>query len=116
LAPLPGRRLGASAIFIVLVTLLKWSLQVFHEPLFELPFFCRYTLPMALLIVATYACFCFIPEMIFRGAIQNSPIHFLTGPFARTRVVLTTTLIVFAAHLHLKSPVLPLLVIVPNIF
>ncbi len=98
------------------MTLLKWSLQVFHEPLFELPFFCRYTLPMALLIVATYACFCFIPEMIFRGAIQNSPIHFLTGPFARTRVVLTTTLIVFAAHLHLKSLVLPLLVIVPNIF
>ena len=108
-----------SAIFIVLVTLLKWSLleaQVFHEPLFELPFFHRYTLPLAFLIVATYACFCFIQEMIFRGAIQNSLIHFLTGPFARTRVVLTTTLIVFAAHLHLKSLVLPLLVIVPNIF
>ena len=108
-----------SAIFVALVTLLKWSLleaQVFHEPLFELPFFHRYTLPMAFLIVATYACFCFIQEMIFRGAIQNSLIHFLTGPFARTRVVLTTTLIVFAAHLHLKSLVLPLLVIVPNIF
>ena len=108
-----------SAIFVALVTLLKWSLleaQVFHEPLFELPFFHRYTLPMAFLIVATYACFCFIQEVIFRGAIQNSLIHFLTGPFARTRVVLTTTLIVFAAHLHLKSLVLPLLVIVPNIF
>jgi CRP-like cAMP-binding protein/membrane protease YdiL (CAAX protease family) len=108
-----------SAIFVALVTLLKWALletQVFHEPLFELPFFHRYTLPLALLIVATYACFCFIQEMIFRGAIQNSLIHFLTGPFARTRVVLTTTLIVVAAHLHLKSLVLPLLVIVPNIF
>jgi CRP-like cAMP-binding protein len=108
-----------SAIFVVLVTLVKWSLletQVFHEPLFELPFFHRYTLPLAILIVATYACFCFIQEMIFRGAIQNSLIHFLTGPFVKTRVVLTTTLIVFAAHLHLKSLVLPLLVIVPNIF
>jgi CRP/FNR family transcriptional regulator, cyclic AMP receptor protein len=108
-----------SAIFVVLVTLLKWSLleaEVFHEPLFELPFFHRYTLPLAFLIVATYACFCFIQEMIFRGAIQNSLIHFLTGPFVKTRVVLTTTLIVFAAHLHLKSLVLPLLVIVPNIF
>jgi hypothetical protein len=108
-----------SAIFVVLVTLLKWSLleaEVFHEPLFELPFFHRYTLPLAVLIVATYACFCFIQEMIFRGAIQNSLIHFLTGPFVKTRVVLTTTLIVFAAHLHLKSLVLPLLVIVPNIF
>jgi CRP/FNR family transcriptional regulator, cyclic AMP receptor protein len=108
-----------SAIFIVLVTLLKWGLleaRIFHEPLFELPFFHRYTLLFGLLIVATYACFCFIQEMIFRGAIQNSLIHFLTGRFARTRVVLTTTLIVFAAHLHLKSLVLPLLVIVPNIF
>jgi CRP/FNR family transcriptional regulator, cyclic AMP receptor protein len=108
-----------SAIFVALVTLLKWSLleaEVFHEPLFELPFFHRYTLPLAFLIVATYACFCFIQEMIFRGAIQNSLIHFLTGPFAKTRVVLTTTLIVFAVHLHLKSLVLPLLVIVPNIF
>jgi CRP/FNR family transcriptional regulator, cyclic AMP receptor protein len=108
-----------SAIFVALVTLLKWSLletEIFHEPLFELPFFHRYTLPLAFLIVATYACFCFIQEMIFRGAIQNSLIHFLTGPFAKTRVVLTTTLIVFAAHLHLKSLVLPLLVIVPNIF
>jgi CRP-like cAMP-binding protein len=108
-----------SAIFVALVTLLKWALletHVYQEPLFELPFFHRYTLPLGLLIVATYACFCFIQEMIFRGAIQNSLIHFLTGPFARKRVVLTTTLIVFAAHLHLKSLVLPLLVIVPNIF
>ena len=108
-----------SAIFVALVTLLKWCLletRTFRGPLFELPFFHRYTLPLALVIVATYACFCFIQEMIFRGAIQNSLIHFLTGPFARTRVVLTTTLIVFAAHLHLKSLVLPLLVIVPNIF
>jgi CRP-like cAMP-binding protein len=108
-----------SAIFVALVTLLKWCLletRTFRGPLFELPFFHRYTLPLALLIVAIYACFCFIQEMIFRGAIQNSLIHFLTGPFARTRVVLTTTLIVFAAHLHLKSLVLPLLVIVPNIF
>jgi CRP-like cAMP-binding protein len=108
-----------SAVFIALVTLLKWGLletEVFHGPLFELPFFHRYTLPLAILIVVTYACFCFIQEMIFRGAIQNSLIHFLTGPFVRTRVVLTTTLIVFAAHLHLKSLVLPLLVIVPNIF
>jgi CRP-like cAMP-binding protein len=117
--PCLGDALIQSAIFVVLVTLVKWSLletQVFHEPLFELPFFHRYTLPLALLVVATYACFCFIQEMIFRGAIQNSLIHFLTGPFAKTRVVLTTTLIVFAAHLHLKSLVLPLLVIVPNIF
>jgi CRP/FNR family transcriptional regulator, cyclic AMP receptor protein len=108
-----------SAIFVALVTLLKWGLletEVFHGPLFQLPFFHRDTLPLAILIVVTYACFCFIQEMIFRGAIQNSLIHFLTGPFVRTRVVLTTTLIVFAAHLHLKSLVLPLLVIVPNIF
>ena len=108
-----------SAIFVALVTLLKWGLletRIFHGRLFELPFFHRYTLPLALVIVATYACFCFIQEVIFRGAIQNSLIHFLTGPFARTRVILTTTLIVFAAHLHLKSLILPLLVIVPNIF
>jgi CRP/FNR family transcriptional regulator, cyclic AMP receptor protein len=108
-----------SAIFIALVTLLKWGLletKVFQEPLFAFPFFHRYKLTLAILIIVTYACFCFIQEMIFRGAIQNSLIHFLTGPFARTRVVLTTTLIVFAAHLHLKSLVLPLLVIVPNIF
>jgi CRP/FNR family transcriptional regulator, cyclic AMP receptor protein len=108
-----------SAIFVALVTLLKWGLletEVFHEPLFAFPFFHRDKLTWAILIIVTYACFCFIQEMIFRGAIQNSLIHFLTGPFARTRVVLTTTLIVFAAHLHLKSLVLPLLVIVPNIF
>ena len=108
-----------SAIFIALVTLLKWGLlelKIFQEPLFELPFFHRYPLPFAILIAAIYACFCFIQEMIFRGAIQNSLIHFLTGPFVKTRVVLTTTLIVFAAHLHLKSLILPLLVILPNIF
>ena len=108
-----------SAVFIALVTLLKWGLlelKIFQEPLFELPFFHRYSLPFAILIVAIYACFCFIQEMIFRGAIQNSLIHFLTGPFVKTRVVLTTTLIVFAAHLHLKSLILPLLVILPNIF
>jgi CRP-like cAMP-binding protein len=108
-----------SAIFILLVTLLKWSLLefgIFNEPVFELPFFHRYALPFAILIVATYASFCFIQEVIFRGAIQNSLIHFLTGPFVKTRVVLTTTLIVFAAHLHLKSLILPLLVILPNIF
>jgi membrane protease YdiL (CAAX protease family) len=101
------------------VTLLKWGLLEFRisqEPLFELPFFYRYSLPFAILIVATYGCFCFIQEVIFRGAIQNSLIHFLTGPFVKTRVVLTTTLIVFAAHLHLKSLILPLLVILPNIF
>jgi CRP-like cAMP-binding protein len=108
-----------SATFIALVTLLKWSLlelNIFQEPLFELPFFHRYSLPLAILIVVIYTCFCFIQEMIFRGAIQNSLIHFLTGPFVKTRVVLTTTLIVFAAHLHLKSMILPLLVILPNIF
>ncbi len=108
-----------TAIFIALVTLLKWGLlelKIFHQPLFELPFFHRYSLPFAILIVAIYVSFCFIQEMIFRGAIQNSLIHFLTGPFAKTRVVFTTTLIVFAAHLHLKSLILPLLVILPNIF
>ena len=108
-----------SAIFVVLVTLLKWGLlefRIFDEPLFELPFFHRYALPFAILIVATYTFFCFVQEVILRGAIQNSLIHFLTGPFTKTRVVLTTTLIAFAAHLDLKSLILPLLVILPNIF
>jgi CRP-like cAMP-binding protein len=108
-----------SAVFVVLVTLLKWGLlesRVLQQPLFGLPVFHRYSLPLAILIVAIYVCFCFIQEVIFRGAVQNSLIHFLTGPFAKTRVVLTTTLIVFAAHLHLKSLILPLLVILPNIF
>jgi hypothetical protein len=101
------------------MTLLKWGLlelKLFQEPLFEFPFFHRYSLPFAIMIVATYACFCFIQEVIFRGAIQNSLIHFVTGRFLKTRVVSTTTLIVFAAHLHLKSLILPLLVILPNIF
>ena len=90
-----------SAIFIALVTLLKWGLlelNIFQEPLFELPFFHRYSLPLAILIVVIYTCFCFIQEMIsvapFRIRLSISD-----GPFVKTRVVLTTTLIVFAAHL-----------------
>jgi len=49
-----------SAVFILFMTFLKWGLLelgIFQEPLFELPFFYRYSLPFAILIVATYSGF-----------------------------------------------------------
>jgi hypothetical protein len=64
----------------------------------------------------TYSLFCILQEIILRSALQHSLIHFLTGRFAKTRIIATTTLIAAATHLHLKSLAFPLLIIVPNIF
>lgn len=57
-----------------------------------------------------------LQEIILRSALQHSLIHFLTGRFAKTRIIATTTLITAATHLHMKSLVFPLLIIIPNIF
>ena len=74
------------------------------------------SLSLALTIALTYSVFCILQEIILRSAVQHSLMHFLTGRFAKTRIIATTTLIAAATHLHMKSLVFPLLIIVPNIF
>lgn len=96
----------------MLLTLLKWGLLelgILREALFGLPFFERYSFLFALLIIAIYSCFCFIQEIILRGAVQASLMHFVTGRFAKLRVISTTTLIAMAAHMHLKEIICQLL-------
>jgi hypothetical protein len=108
-----------TAIFIALLTLLKWILtiaELLPAPVFSFPFFQRSSFAFGLGIVMTYSLFCVLQEIILRSALQHSLIHFLTGRFARTRIIATTTLIAAATHLHLKSLAFPLLIIVPNIF
>ncbi len=108
-----------TAIFIALLTLLKWILtiaELLPAPVFSFPFFQHYSFAFGLGIVMTYSLFCVLQEIILRSALQHSLIHFLTGRFARTRIIATTTLIAAATHLHLKSLAFPLLIIVPNIF
>ncbi len=108
-----------TAIFIALLTVMKWILTVTEfmpAPVFSFPFFQRYSFGFALGIAVTYSLFCVLQEIILRSALQHSLIHFLTGRFAKTRIIATTTLIAAATHLHMKSLVFPLLIIVPNIF
>jgi hypothetical protein len=106
-------------IFIVILTALKWTLTVsglVPAPVFVFPFFQRYSFLFALGIALTYSVFCILQEVILRSALQHSLMHFLTGRFAKTRIIATTTLIAAATHLQMKSLVFPLLIIIPNIF
>jgi len=108
-----------TSIFILLMTGLKWSLielELLPKPLFSFPFFREYSFLFAVIIAAIYSCFCILQEIIFRSAVQHSLIHFLTGRYAKMRIIATTTLIAAATHLHLKSIIFPLIVIFPNIF
>jgi CRP-like cAMP-binding protein len=108
-----------TAIFIAALTVLKWILtlaELMPAPVFSFPFFQRHSFAFALGIAVTYSLFCILQEIILRSALQHSLIHFLTGRFAKTRIIATTTLIAAATHLHMKSLVFPLLIIVPNIF
>lgn len=108
-----------TAIFIVLMTGLKAiliHLEILPRPLFSFPFFHRYSFLFASAIAMTYSLFCILQEIILRSAIQHSLIHFLTGRYAKTRIIATTTLIAAATHLHMKSIFFPLIIIIPNIF
>ena len=108
-----------TGIFIVGLTIIKWVITVAGltpAPVFSFPFFRRYPFLFALTIALTYSVFCVLQEVILRSAVQHSLMHFLTGRFAKTRIIATTTLIAAATHLHMKSLVFPLLIIVPNIF
>jgi CRP-like cAMP-binding protein len=108
-----------TSIFIAALTVLKWILtlaELMPAPVFSFPFFRRHSFAFALGIAVTYSIFCILQEIILRSALQHSLIHFLTGRFAKTRIIATTTLIAAATHLHLKSLVFPLLIIIPNIF
>jgi hypothetical protein len=98
---------------------MKWVLtltELAPTPVFSFPFFCRYPFLFGLTIALTYSVFCILQEIILRSAAQHSLMHFLTGRFAKTRIIATTTLIAAATHLHMKSLLFPLLIIVPNIF
>ena len=104
-----------TGIFIVGLTIIKWVVTLAGlapTPVFSFPFFRRYPFLFAL----TYSVFCILQEIILRSAVQHSLMHFLTGRFAKTRIIATTTLIAAATHLHMKSLVFPLLIIIPNIF
>ena len=108
-----------TGIFIVVLTIMKWVLtltELASTPVFSFPFFRRYPFLFGLTIALTYSVFCILQEIILRSADQHSLMHFLTGRFAKTRIIATTTLIAAATHLHMKSLVFPLLIIVPNIF
>jgi CRP/FNR family transcriptional regulator, cyclic AMP receptor protein len=103
--------------FILLITVIKWILtetSLVPAPLFAFPYFRRYSFLLAIAIAGTYSVFCILQEIILR-ALQHSLIHFLTGRYAKIRTIATTTLIAAATHLHMKSLVFPLLIIVPNI-
>jgi hypothetical protein len=100
------------------VTIIKSVLtltELAPAPVFSFPFFRRYPFLFGLTIALTYSVFCILQEIILRSAVQHSLMHFLTGRFAKTRIIATTTLIA-ATHLHMKSLVFPLLIIIPNIF
>ena len=107
-----------TGIFIVALTIIKWAVTLAGlapASVFSFPFFRRYPFLFALTIVLTYSVFCILQEIILCSAVEHSLMHFLTGKFAKTRII-TTTLIAAATHLHMKSLVFPLLSIVPNIF
>ena len=74
-----------------------------QTPVFSFPFFRRYPFLFGLTIALTYSVFCILQEIILRSAVQHSLMHFLTGRFAKTRIIATTTLIAAATHLHMKS-------------
>jgi Type II CAAX prenyl endopeptidase Rce1-like len=98
---------------------MKWVLtltELAPTPVFSFPFFRRYPFLFGLTIALTYSVFCILQEIILRSAVQHSLMHFLTGRFAKTRIIATTTVIAAATHLHMKSLLFPLLIIVPNIF
>ena len=83
-------------------------------PVFSFPFFRRYPFFFALAIAYLLGLL-HLQEIILLGAVR-SLMHFLNGTFAKTRIIATTTLIVAATHLHMKSLVFHLHIIVPNIF
>jgi hypothetical protein len=108
-----------TGIFIVAVTIVKWVLtlaELAPASVFSVPFFPGYPFLFGLTIALTYSVFCILQEIILRSAVQHSLMHFLTDRFAKTRIIATTTLIAAATHLHMKSLVFPLLIIIPNIF
>ena len=84
-------------------------------PVFSFPFFRRYPLFLCPGDCPTYSVFCICRRLSCAVPFIRS-CTFLTGTFAKTRIIATTTLIVAATHLHLKSLVFPLHIVVPNIF
>src|SRR5262245_44798477 len=93
------------------LTIIKWAFTlagVAPAPVFSFPFFRRYAFLFALTIALTYSVFCILQEIVLRSGVQHSLMHFLTGRFAKTRIIATTTLITAATHLHMKSLVFPL--------
>jgi CRP-like cAMP-binding protein len=108
-----------TTIFILIITGLKAiliQLEMVPRPLFSFPSFHRYSFLFAIAITMTYSLFCILQEIILRSAIQHSLIHFLTGRYAKMRIVATTTLIAAATHLHMRSIFFSLIIIIPNIF
>ncbi|HEY5811596.1 MAG TPA: CPBP family glutamic-type intramembrane protease, partial [Terrimicrobiaceae bacterium] len=111
--------LAKTAIFIVIMTGLKAmliELEIIGEPLFSFPHFHKYSFLFALAVAITYSIFSVLQEIVLRSALQHSLMHFLTGRYAKIRIIATTTLIAAATHLHLKSIWFPLIIIMPNIF
>lgn len=109
-----------TAVFIAVITLLKWILiqtipAYSHKALFDLKHFQEVDWRLLVLSYVVYLFLAPVQEFLTRGILQGGLQHFLTGKWKTTKAILISNLIFSSFHLFLSGS-LAIATFLPGLF